>query len=271
MLYIGTGDAGRPALSADRRSLAGKVLRVDTFGRPDKDNPDPSSPVYSLGHGRLAGLCLSGVDQVYTTEPGRAGQDEVNRVEAGRDYGWPGGTRAGAAAPDREIPAAVGGLSGCAIIERGLFITSTTGRRLYALPLDGSGEPGSPSDYLIGAYGRLRTIVAGPGRRAVVDHLEQGRRRQADPAGRPRHPDHAAGRLHQLPRLGPPWSVRPSAGAAGIRPARRGRRAARAGGAQQRVVWVGSSGSCRCALRVHRWPQRAAAAGGAEGDGAAAG
>ena len=202
MLYIGTGDAGRPALSADRRSLAGKVLRVDTFGRPDKDNPDPSSPVYSLGHGRLAGLCLSGVDQVYTTEPGRTGQDELNRVEAGRDYGWPGGTRAGAAAPDREIPTAVGGLSGCAIIERGLFITSTTGRRLYALPLDGSGEPGSPSDYLIGAYGRLRTIVAAPDGVAVVDHLEQGRRRQADPAGRPRHPHHAAGRLHQLPRLG---------------------------------------------------------------------
>jgi glucose/arabinose dehydrogenase len=54
----------------------------------------------------VAGLCLSGVNQVYTTEPGQGGQDEVNRVEAGRDYGWPGGTRAGAAAPDREIPAA---------------------------------------------------------------------------------------------------------------------------------------------------------------------
>jgi glucose/arabinose dehydrogenase len=45
MLYVGTGDAGKPALSADRKSLAGKVLRVDTFGRPDRNNPDPSSPV----------------------------------------------------------------------------------------------------------------------------------------------------------------------------------------------------------------------------------
>jgi glucose/arabinose dehydrogenase len=162
MLYVGTGDAGRPALAADPRSLAGKVLRVDTFGRPDRNNPDRSSPVYSRGHGRLAGLCLNGVSQVYTTEPGQGGQDEVNRVEAGRDYGWPAGTRTGAAIPDRQIPATVGGLSGCAVIERGLFVTATTGKRLYALPLDGSGQPGSPSDYLIGAYGRLRTVVAAP-------------------------------------------------------------------------------------------------------------
>ena len=110
MLYIGTGDAGRPALSADRRSLAGKVLRVDTFGRPDKDNPDPSSPVYSLGHGRLAGLCLSGVDQVYTTEPAPAGQDEVNRVEAGPGLRLAGRHqgRGGGAGPARSRPRPAG-------------------------------------------------------------------------------------------------------------------------------------------------------------------
>jgi glucose/arabinose dehydrogenase len=162
MLYVGTGDAGRPALAANRRSLAGKVLRVDTFGRPDPKNPDPDSPVYSIGHGRLAGMCLNGVDQVFTTEPDGAGQDEVNRVEEGRDYGWPGGTRAGAAAPDREIPAPTGGLSGCAVIERGLFIASTTGKRMYALPLDGSGGVGTANPFLAGAYGRLRTVVGAP-------------------------------------------------------------------------------------------------------------
>jgi glucose/arabinose dehydrogenase len=161
MLYVGTGDAGRAALSADRRSLAGKVLRVTAFGRPDPKNPDPASPVYSLGHGRLAGMCLNGADQVYTTEPAAGGQDEVNQVEMGRDYGWPGGTRAGAAPPDRRIPSPAAGLGGCAVIERGLFIASSTGKRLYALPLDGSGAAGSPADFLAGAYGRLRTVVAG--------------------------------------------------------------------------------------------------------------
>ena len=165
MLYVGTGEAGRPALAASRRSLAGKVLRVTAFGRPAPGNPDPASPVFSLGHGALAGLCLGGPGQVYTTEPGSAAADEVNRVEAGRDYGWPAGpagSRAGSAQPDRTLPAVTAGVAGCAVIERGLFVAALTGERLYALPLDSSGRTGSPTDHLAGAYGRLRTVVAGP-------------------------------------------------------------------------------------------------------------
>ncbi|MFL6127785.1 MAG: PQQ-dependent sugar dehydrogenase [Mycobacteriales bacterium] len=163
MLYVGTGDAGRPALAASRRSLAGKVLRVTAFGRPAAGNPDPASPVYSLGHGALAGLCLGGPGQVYVTEPGSATADEVNRVEAGRDYGWPAGpsgTRAGAAQPDRTLPPATAGVGGCAVIERGLFVATLAGQRLYAMPLDSSGRTGPPTDHLSGAYGRLRTVVA---------------------------------------------------------------------------------------------------------------
>ena len=164
-LYVATGDAGRPALAADRASLAGKVLRVTAFGRPAPGNPDPASPVHSLGHGAVAGMCLSGSDQVYTTEPGTAAADEINRVERGRDYGWPTSgpaPRAGSAAPDRTLPAGRAGLAGCAVLERGLFVAATTGQRLYALPLDNSGRPGMPADFLAGAYGRLRTVVAGP-------------------------------------------------------------------------------------------------------------
>jgi len=128
LLYVGTGDAGQPVLSASRLSLAGKVLRVTAFGRPAPQNPDPASPIYSIGHGAIAGLCLNGADQVYTTEPASAGRDEINRVERGRDYGFP---------------------------------TSTTGKRMYALPLDGSGAVGTATPFLAGAYGRLRTVVAG--------------------------------------------------------------------------------------------------------------
>ena len=160
-LYVATGDAGRPALAANRASLAGKVLRITTFGRPAPGNPDPASPVLSTGHGAVAGMCLSGSDQVYTTEPASAATDEVNRVEPGRDHGWPS-PRAGSAAAERTLPAARAGVAGCAVLERGLFVASTTGQRLYALPLDGSGRVGLPADFLAGAYGRLRTVVAGP-------------------------------------------------------------------------------------------------------------
>ena len=164
MLYIGTGDAGRPALSADRRSLAGKVLRVDTFGRPDKDNTKPR-PLRRSTRSATAGWPGSAsAGSTRSTRPSR-GRAARTRSTGSR----PAGTTAGRAAPgparrrrtgkSRPRPA---GCSGFAIIERGLFITSTTGRRLYALPLDGSGQPGSPADYLIGAYGRLRTVVAAP-------------------------------------------------------------------------------------------------------------
>ena len=161
LLYVGTGDAGKPALAADRRSLAGKVLRVTAFGRPAADNPDPASPVYSLGHRDVAGLCLGTPGQVFATEAG-TGVDEVNRVEAGRDYGWPARpARAGAARPVSTLPA-VTGVGGCAVLERGLFVTALRGQRLWALPLEASGRPGMANDYLAGAYGRLRTVVAAP-------------------------------------------------------------------------------------------------------------
>jgi glucose/arabinose dehydrogenase len=161
LLYVATGDTGRPALSPNRRSLAGKVLRVTVFGRPAPENPDPASPVYSLGHGAVAGLCLGGADQVYTTEPGTAAGDEVNRIEPGRDYGWPA-AKAGAAPADRTLPVKTAGVAGCAVLERGLFVATLTGQRLYALPLDSTGRPGLPADFLTGAYGRLRTVVAAP-------------------------------------------------------------------------------------------------------------
>ena len=162
LLYVGTGDTGKPALAATRTSLAGKVLRVTALGVPAPDNPDPRSPIFSIGHRAVAGLCLTGTDQVYTSEPSTAGADEVNRVEAGRDYGWPGGTRVSAAEPERTLKPATAGVGGCAVLERGLFVVSLTGKRLWAFPIDGTGHLGAPTDHLAGAYGRLRSVVAAP-------------------------------------------------------------------------------------------------------------
>jgi len=165
MLYVGTGDAGHPALAADRRSLAGKVLRITAFGGPAPGNPDRASPVYSRGHKNVTGLCLDSGGRLVVTEPGTAA-DEVNLVTAGRDYGWPRASgmarRAGLVDPARTLPPAAAGPGGCAVLERGLFVTALRGARLWALPLDGQGVPGRPVPLLAGAYGRLRTVVAAP-------------------------------------------------------------------------------------------------------------
>ncbi|NED79185.1 PQQ-dependent sugar dehydrogenase, partial [Streptomyces sp. SID11233] len=50
MLYIGTGETGDRGLAQDRKSLAGKILRVNPDGTPARGNPDPDSPVWSWGH-----------------------------------------------------------------------------------------------------------------------------------------------------------------------------------------------------------------------------
>ncbi|XHX76347.1 MAG: PQQ-dependent sugar dehydrogenase [Stenomitos frigidus ULC029] len=49
MLYIGTGDARKPDLSQNVKSLAGKILRITPDGQVPADNPFPGNPVYILG------------------------------------------------------------------------------------------------------------------------------------------------------------------------------------------------------------------------------
>jgi glucose/arabinose dehydrogenase len=162
MLYVGTGDTGRPALAADPRSLAGKVLRVTAFGRPAEGNPQPGSAVYSRGHRNVAGLCLNPGGRLYATEPGSAA-DEINTVEAGGDYGWPPAAgRSGQRAPALTLPSATATLGGCAVLERGLFTAAVRGARLWAVPLDANGRVGRARAVLANVYGRLRTVVAAP-------------------------------------------------------------------------------------------------------------
>jgi glucose/arabinose dehydrogenase len=165
LLYVGTGDAGHPTLAADKHSLAGKVLRITAFGGPALGNPDPASLVYSRGHKDVTGLCRDSGGRLIVTEPGTRA-DEVNQVTGGRDYGWPRASgmarRAGLVDPARTLAPATAGPGGCAVLERGLFVTALRGARLWALPLDSQGLPGPPLSLLDHAYGRLRTVVAAP-------------------------------------------------------------------------------------------------------------
>lgn len=95
-LYVATGDGEQQARAQDRSSLGGKILRLEKDGSVPADNPFTGSPVFSLGHRNVQGLAFqpdTGV--LYATEHGPSGffpaccQDEVNRIEAGANYGWP--------------------------------------------------------------------------------------------------------------------------------------------------------------------------------------
>jgi glucose/arabinose dehydrogenase len=88
-LYMTTGDANLPHLSQDLDSVAGKVLRFTLDGQPAPGNPFGTT-IYSYGHRNAQGLVFHPeTDDLYLTEHGPADNDEVNRVEIGRNYGWP--------------------------------------------------------------------------------------------------------------------------------------------------------------------------------------
>jgi glucose/arabinose dehydrogenase len=153
-LFVGTGDTGNPALAADPISLAGKVLHIDTFGRPVG-----ATPVYSRGHRDVTALCQSATPDatasIYATDATTVGADELDVITEGGDY-EPGGK-----SPLAEVDAAEGGLGGCAATTTGVFLGAMAGRRIRALTIDANGSvTGNPEDFLTGRYGRLRTVVA---------------------------------------------------------------------------------------------------------------
>ncbi|NMM83586.1 glucose dehydrogenase [Rhodococcus sp. SRB_17] len=88
-LFVGTGDTAMPTVPQDPNSLGGKVLHINADGTPAAGNPNPASPVYTLGHRNVQGLAVQpGTDRVYAVEQGTGVDDEVNLLTPGGNYGY---------------------------------------------------------------------------------------------------------------------------------------------------------------------------------------
>jgi glucose/arabinose dehydrogenase len=197
-IWLGTGDAARGNLAQQRESLAGKVLRVTTDGRPYPDNPF-GTPVYTYGHRNVQGLAFRG-SEAYAVEHGPDRDDEVNLLRPGANYGWPRVT-GGRSRADFEPPVesytptiAPGGAvfypdDGPIRAWRGdLFVATLKGAHLRRLRIDG-GRVVDQEVLLDGAYGRLRTPFVDPdGHLRVTTSNRDGR-------GRPRSGDDRVLRL----------------------------------------------------------------------------
>ena len=76
-------------------SALGKIVRLDRDGRPPADNPltvraGARWEIWSYGHRNPQGLLVDPRDgTVWAHEHGPKGGDEINRVRAGLNYGWP--------------------------------------------------------------------------------------------------------------------------------------------------------------------------------------
>jgi glucose/arabinose dehydrogenase len=88
-LYITTGDATVKENAQDLGSLGGKILRMNLNGSIPADNPFQNSYVYSYGHRNPQGLAWNANGDFYSTEHGPSGFDEINLIQAGKNYGWP--------------------------------------------------------------------------------------------------------------------------------------------------------------------------------------
>jgi glucose/arabinose dehydrogenase len=108
-LFLSSGERMQGNPAQDLGNNLGKVLRLNLDGTPAAGNPfadrgGVSREVWSYGQRNLLGLQFDSQGRLWDLEHGPAGGDELNLVEAGKNYGWPvrsnGNDYSGADIPD---------------------------------------------------------------------------------------------------------------------------------------------------------------------------
>jgi aldose sugar dehydrogenase len=185
LLYMTTGDAANEPLAQDRNSLAGKVLRLQLDGAAAPGNPF-GSRVWSYGHRNPQGIAFAPGGTLYVSEHGPGDNDEINRIQSGRNFGWPnvrgfcdgdagGGEQSFCQANNVVEPleawsptVATAGLTyyDHTLIEgwRGsLLLATLKDETLYRLTLSTDGARITAQEPLFRRqYGRLRAVLVGP-------------------------------------------------------------------------------------------------------------
>ncbi len=97
-LFITLGERSDAPMRPQAQALdshMGKVIRINADGSVPQDNPfvgraGALPEIWSLGHRNVQGVAVQpGTGAVWTIEHGTRGGDELNRPEAGKNYGWP--------------------------------------------------------------------------------------------------------------------------------------------------------------------------------------
>jgi glucose/arabinose dehydrogenase len=95
-LFFGIGDRGqRDDFPQTLDNHNGKIHRIMDDGTIPSDNPFVNTPnalpsIYSYGHRNPQGTCIHPVTgEIWISEHGPKGGDELNLVEPGLNYGWP--------------------------------------------------------------------------------------------------------------------------------------------------------------------------------------
>jgi glucose/arabinose dehydrogenase len=98
MMFVTVGERSDAEFRVKAQALdetLGKVVRLTRDGSPAAGNPfgdkDGAKPeIWSYGHRNIQGAAMNPADgKLWTVEHGPRGGDELNRPEAGKNYGWP--------------------------------------------------------------------------------------------------------------------------------------------------------------------------------------
>jgi glucose/arabinose dehydrogenase len=169
LLYFTAGDAEHPENAQRTNSPSGKILRLKDDGSIPADNPFGNA-VYSYGHRNPQGLAWDATGQLWATEHGpsglQTGNDEVNIIEKGKNYGWPtikgDQTHEGMVSPviqsgtkETWAPA------GTTIIDGKLFFVGLRGESVYSADIQGQQLSNLTAHFRQG-YGRLRVVTLDP-------------------------------------------------------------------------------------------------------------
>ena len=189
-LFLTLGDRGDRPRSQALDDHAGSVIRLNLDGSIPDDNPylgtqDAKPEIFSIGHRNPQGAALHPTTgALYIHEHGPQGGDEINRVEAGENYGWPvitygrnyglgtpigeGTEKAGMQQPllywDPSIaPSGMAFYTGDRIPEwtNSLFVGALKAQMLVRLEMD-EGVPKQRDRLYQGEFGRIRDIRQGP-------------------------------------------------------------------------------------------------------------
>jgi glucose/arabinose dehydrogenase len=174
LLYITAGDAANTGFAQDLASTAGKILRINRDGTTPRDNPF-GSPVYSYGHRNPQGLDWNPANRdLWAVEHGNVGNDELNVIDAGANYGWPrieGNQMMAGMRPPLGIynpavaPSGVSFYTGSRFprFANNLFVATLRGTQLLRVTIDAAARRVAATEFLLeNKFGRLRDIIPGP-------------------------------------------------------------------------------------------------------------
>ena len=93
-LFLSSGERQQFDPAQDMAANLGKILRLNDDGSVPKDNSfadkdGVTAQIWSLGHRNPLGLAFDAAGQLWEIEMGPKGGDELNRIEPGKNYGYP--------------------------------------------------------------------------------------------------------------------------------------------------------------------------------------